>query len=141
MERLSFLVVGDPVQQGSKTIGYAKGGRAFIRDDNPAPLRVWRKLVVAAAREAAMSQGVPLLRGAVELQASFRITQPPSVKREYPSVRPDLDKLLRALMDGISDAQCVWEDDARVVRIVTEEAYAPRPGVLVTVTALERRAE
>jgi len=42
---LTFSVVGNPQQQGSKVPGQTKTGVLFVRDDNPARLRNWRALI------------------------------------------------------------------------------------------------
>lgn len=130
----TFWVDGVPQPQGSKTAFVVKG-RAVVVDKNPKLLKPWRAAIASAAREA--WAGRPLIDGPVMVTVSFRFVPGESVRREYPSVRPDLDKLLRALMDGIGDAGCVWADDSRVVRVVTEKSYAERAGALVTVQGIE----
>lgn len=45
-------------------------------------------------------------------------------KRYYPTVAPDLDKLLRALLDGIGQSGVIWGDDSQVVRLTAWKAYA-----------------
>lgn len=55
-----------------------------------------------------------------------------TVTRRFPITKPDIDKLLRAVCDGITDAG-VWKDDAQVIRVVMEEVYGRAPGVHVTV--------
>lgn len=37
--------------------------------------------------------------------------------------KPDLDKLVRAVLDAVTDAK-VWVDDAHVVRVVASKEYA-----------------
>lgn len=134
----SFFVAGIPQPQGSKT-AYVRGGRAVVVDKNPALLKPWRKAIAKVAA-ATWEYGSPL-DGAVKVHASFVFERPKSVKRPYPSVRPDADKLARALLDGITDAGNVWGDDAQVVRLDVEKVYGDVPGVHVTLTRVLPPAE
>jgi Holliday junction resolvase RusA-like endonuclease len=128
-----FFVAGIPVEQGSKT-GYVVGGRVVLVDSNKARLKPWRAEVTRVARATGIHGN--RFEGAVKVRAVFVLPKPKSVKREYPSVRPDLDKLLRALFDGITDAEAVWKDDAQVVSLEVDEVYGVAPGVHVEVTQM-----
>lgn len=129
---LHFRASGTPVPQGSKTVAQ-HGGRAWVRDANAGKLKPWRENVANAAR---VSHEGARLDGHLSVDMLFLLPRPTSVVRPYPSVKPDLDKLVRAVMDGITDAN-VWADDARVVELWTAKAYAAdgdTPGVIVYVT-------
>ena len=126
---VSFEVDGKPEPQGSKFAIIVKG-RAQVIDDNPHALKAWRKAVAGAAREAV--GGRPPLDVACSLEAVFYMPRPKTVTRPEPTVKPDLDKLLRALMDALKTGG-VYTDDARVTRISIEEVYGQHPGVSVTV--------
>ena len=133
MGAVEFWVPGVPQPQGSKT-AFVVNGRAVIVDKNPKLLKPWRTAVTAAAREA--WQGREQLAGAVSVCLQFRIERPASVRREFPSVRPDLDKYVRAVFDGITDAGC-WVDDGQVVEVQASKDYEDRAGVLVRVVSLD----
>lgn len=129
-EVLRLFVPGTPVPQGSKT-AYVVGKRAVVADANGKALKPWRKTVTAAAVTALA--GRPALRDepvAVVLQ--FRFVRPKSVRREHPHVKPDIDKLARAVLDGLTDAG-VWGDDSQVIDLHPTKAYAAEAGVLVRV--------
>lgn len=128
-----FFIAGVPQQQGSKT-AYVVAGRAVVADQNRARLKPWRAQVASASAEA--WAGLSPLDGPVKVVASFVLSRPRSVRRSRPHVRPDLDKLSRALLDGISDAGCVWRDDAQVVELKVEKVYGTQPGVHVSVVGL-----
>jgi crossover junction endodeoxyribonuclease RusA len=51
-------------------------------------------------------------------------------------VRPDLDKLVRAVLDALSEAG-VWRDDAQVVSVVARKAYGSAPGLTVEIVRRE----
>jgi Holliday junction resolvase RusA-like endonuclease len=70
--------------------------------------------------------------GAVKVEAIFYLTRKPSVKRDLPTVPPDVDKLTRALLDA---CKAVWTDDALVVRLEVSKKYAVgQSGVAVTIS-------
>lgn len=75
---------------------------------------------------------------AVDVSAVFYIARGKTVKRRWPIVPPDLDKLLRGLLDALTIAN-VWLDDSLVISFNTvEKRYADeeefgRTGVLVTI--------
>jgi Holliday junction resolvase RusA-like endonuclease len=74
--------------------------------------------------------------GAVKVEAVFYLTRKPTVKRELPTVPPDVDKLTRSLLDGITaKGDGVWRDDSQVVRLEVSKVYAVgQSGVAVTIT-------
>jgi crossover junction endodeoxyribonuclease RusA len=56
----------------------------------------------------------------------------------YPEHRPDLDKLARALLDGLGMGGA-WADDCQVTHLHVSKLYADGipPGCRVTITELE----
>jgi Holliday junction resolvase RusA-like endonuclease len=132
MSDTGFWVPGRPVPQGSKR-GFVSGNRAVLVDVNRESLGAWRSSVALAAAEAAAGKEIA---GAIELEAAFFLTPPISTRRRYPSVRPDLDKLVRSLLDGLTGSG-IWHDDAQVVRMVVEKSYAPTAGAQIRVRGLE----
>lgn len=132
MTEAGFWVPGRPVPQGSKR-GFVAGSRAVLVDVNRESLGAWRSSVALAAAEAAAGQEIA---GAVELEAEFFLTPPLSVKRPYPSVRPDLDKLVRSLLDGLTGSG-IWHDDAQVVRMTVAKSYGPQAGARIRVKGMQ----
>lgn len=75
--------------------------------------------------------GRPPSREALALEVCFYLMRPKSVKRVHPSVRPDLDNYIKALMDAGNGI--VWEDDCQIVDIRAVKRYgSPRIQILVT---------
>jgi Holliday junction resolvase RusA-like endonuclease len=77
--------------------------------------------------------GLDPLAGPLTVELWFWVQRPSSVTRPYPSVVPDIDKLTRAVLDGMKGA---IEDDSRVVDLEVHERYATEeigPGVFVYV--------
>jgi Holliday junction resolvase RusA-like endonuclease len=73
-----------------------------------------------------------------ELIVNFYMPKPASVKRSLPTVSPDLDKLIRAVGDSLTDSGVVL-DDSRIVRISARKLYAIgiEPGATILVKTLE----
>jgi len=138
----SFTVFGyEPRPQGSKKyVGQrttAAGNKIPLIIEASPGLPVWRKAVSDAVKQAMIDSGdSSKFEGAVKLEAVFYLTRKPSVKREYPTVPPDLDKVLRSLMDGITaKGEGVWGDDSQVVRLEVSKKYATgEAGVAVTIS-------
>lgn len=151
---MTFNVEGVPAPQGSKRIGRAGRGpnaRPILIDDNDAALKPWRALVAARARKAAGEANVAPLAGPVAVQLRFVLDRPkdnwgtgrnagtlrPSAP-VWPAVKPDVDKLARAVLDALTVAK-VYGDDGQVVDLHLAKVYAGpdcSAGVRVTVMPL-----
>lgn len=78
----------------------------------------------------------PQIDGAVKVELTFVLIKPKTVKRAYPFVRPDLDKLCRAVLDGLTDV--AFKDDQQVTQLVAEKIYGERAGVFILLTELQQ---
>lgn len=136
-EVLNVFVPGVAAPQGSKrSVRHRSTGRVVVFDDNAASLKAWRQTIAWEARRAATS-GEPL-DGPAAVFLAFYLPRGATVTRDLPSVRPDLDKLTRAVFDGLSDAR-VWVDDGRATDLVVRKRYADAgraPGARIIVEAL-----
>ena len=128
---LTFEVLGVSQPQGSSR-AFVNNGRAVITSSNP-NLRDWRNLVAREAREA--MKGDAPFDCSMRLRIAFWLPRPKSVKRAEPTVKPDLDKLVRAVLDGLTGI--VYRDDAQVVAVEAEKRYVepsvPHPCATITV--------
>ena len=123
---IEFMVYSDPVPKGS-TKAFVVNGRACTTNANP-KTKAWETLVATVAQE---HRPESLLDGPVGVSLEFELTKPKSVKREYPSVKPDVDKLTRAVLDGLTGV--IFKDDAQVVVLGAQKRYGESPGVKVFV--------
>lgn len=112
----AFSVDGLPVAQGSKTVAKG-GGKVWLRDANANKLKPWRAKVAAAADLGVTHDG-PLAVFAV-----FYMPKPQRPRWWAPAVKPDIDKLSRALLDGMTDGGLL-ADDARVTELFVMKRYA-----------------
>jgi len=125
--RVNFVVHGVPAPQGSKRGGFsAKTGKTFVYEQNNKTQKSWRQDVIAAA--VAMREAAPFetFDGPIELAIQFRLPRPASVnvrRRPFPAVKPDMDKLLRNTLDGLTQAG-IYRDDAQVINLAATKRYA-----------------
>lgn len=137
----AFVVFGEVLAAASryKQTGKKISPRAYITNDNP-NAKHWQETVMDAAIEA--RRGGPLLAG--ELMAGpvvvdlvFYLTRPQKIRTSIVShtTRPDVDKLARCVLDGLTGV--IYSDDGQVVAVRLAKQYAPiegRPGVTITIT-------
>jgi Holliday junction resolvase RusA-like endonuclease len=119
---LTFDVYGDPASQGSHSV---INGR--IVQVNSTKHKRWRNAVVFAALDLIGEDWVPIDEP-VELSVIFYLPRPKTATREFPSVMPDLDKLIRAVGDSLTTAGII-SDDSRIIAIQAKKVYADARGV------------
>lgn len=90
--------------------------RAAVFTDNP-DLELWRKEVTKAAEAAVFmltgENPFPIRKPfPARVDLKFFLTAPASVKRAWPSVKPDGDKLERGIFDALTGV--LFEDDSQV---------------------------
>jgi crossover junction endodeoxyribonuclease RusA len=152
-----FVVPGKPVPQGSMK-AVPRGKFAVVVHDNEQQLGDYRARIALAARSA----GIRVKDGPVEITVHFLLPRPkthfgtgrnaqtlrPSAP-EHPTGKPDVDKLVRALLDGLT--HIAFRDDSQVVRVVAQKFYAdygieeiaasPSPCTEVAIAYLAERKE
>lgn len=114
---LTIDVSGEPASQGSHSV---INGR--IVQVNSSKHKRWRNAVVFAALDLIEEDWEPI-DDPVELSVIFYLPKPKTATRELPSVMPDLDKLIRAVGDSLTDAGII-RDDSRICRIHAQKLYA-----------------
>ena len=124
---IQFNVPGTPAPQGSKTARVING-KAIMFEAN-AGLKAWRERVKTAGELATLEHGQ--LQGPIEAVLLFTLAKPKTVKRDWPSVKPDLDKLIRGTLDGLTKSG-IYVDDAQVVAISATKVYGSEPGCHIT---------
>lgn len=141
MAEVSFTVEGTPAPQGSKSRG-SNGGLY----ESSAAVKPWRQAVAWTWRS---KFGSRCMLGAVEVDVIFYVARPAGHyqadgtrkphARPFPSVIPDLDKYVRATLDGLGkDARAIL-DDSRVVILTARKLYADgvAPGAIIRIKELE----
>jgi crossover junction endodeoxyribonuclease RusA len=139
--RVSFVVEGTPIPQGSMSAFVPKGWtRAIVTSANP-KLKLWRATVNVAAQSAMRVQcqdraekGVPL-----KLSIQFVFRQPKSNRDEAKTTKPDVDKLVRSIFDSLSGI--VYADDAQVVMVAAWKRFGLPERVEIYAESLENKEE
>jgi Holliday junction resolvase RusA-like endonuclease len=157
-DRFELFVPGRAVPQGSKTALISKSTGRPIVVDKDTRLPAWRSKVTNAAieKQAEYLHTRPALilpiEGPVGIKVDFVMERPKnqygsganaqrvkSSSPHYPATMPDIDKLLRAILDALTDAR-VWKDDGQVVWTLASKHYADTwpegPGVHITLGAM-----
>ena len=114
---ISFSCDGTPVPQGSMKVI-----NGHILHSQGSALAVWRSTIALAARFA----GAKPVEGAIGIEIIFRVRRPKTVKRDYPTVAPDLDKYIRGVLDSLTGI--AYRDDAQVIDIKAKKVYSDEPG-------------
>jgi PCQ3_94 len=136
-EPLIFFVRGTPIPQGSKT-AIRHGRRARLIEANKR-LKPWRNTLQTALAAKAEGRRVP---GPFTIYLDFRFTPPQRPRYRDPNgagihaVKPDVDKLTRAVLDSLTAADII-DDDARCVALTATKNYTdkfhPSPGVRIII--------
>lgn len=111
-----------------------------------ASLKAWEAVVRGAAR-AKMNARDGIIEGAVAIQLVFYLPRPKvhyvsgnparPLKANAPTIhtkKPDLDKLERAILDGLTDI--CFADDSVVCGISSVKLYGEKPGVAIQVRGM-----
>lgn len=160
MSHLTFTVRGIPAPQGSKRAFRNKYSGRIQQVESSTRVKPWRSDVRDAAFAAiggtvAVHPGVTIenwepMTGPLEVALMFRLPRPKGhfgtgrnaaqlkpAAPAWPSSKPDLDKLIRAVLDACTSI--VWVDDAQVVCLVVDKRYAEagqQPGLDIDVEQL-----
>jgi len=135
------IVQYEPEPQGSaRALILPKHRYPVVVHDNPGTKR-WRKTVKEAAQYAIFELPGALdteevYSGPVIVGLSFYFTRPKTARREHHTVRPDLDKLCRAVLDGLKEG-CVFHDDAQVCGLTATKQYGSPPRCEIEVCAVQ----
>lgn len=125
----TFTVLGPPATKGS-TVSFVADGRVVTKADCRT-LAEWTQAVKWMAKNAR----VPLIPRphAVRIAVQFEVEKPKKVEKDrvYPTVKPDIDKLERALLDALTSI--AYEDDAQVCDVIKTKRYSAEPRTIVTI--------
>lgn len=129
---VTLVVYGKPQAKGSTKAFIPKGWTRPILTSTNKQLVPWSQQITSMA----ISLNAPLLEGvAVSVTADFYLAKPNSARRRvWPIVKPDGDKLLRAILDSLTGV--LFKDDAQVVDMRARKHYGDPERVEITLQAM-----
>lgn len=133
---ITATVYGTPVPQGS--LNHNRQGRVYQKPE----LLIWRQTIAQVMQIHAMQAGWRLpLDEPVEIGLTFYLPPPARPRWDVPAVKPDIDKLCRAVLDALAPGKGrgILAEDSRVIALdpAPRKHYATRarrPGVQITIT-------
>lgn len=137
MDSVTFFVPGKPRGKGRPRF---YNGRAYTDEQT----RAYEERIAWNYRRIAGKFRFPddvFLRVRVQQQMPVPQSASKAKKAEmlgggtFPSAKPDLDNVVKAVLDGLNGV--AYKDDARVVGIHSVKIYSDNPGVLVEVSRME----
>lgn len=134
IEPIEIVAYGTPQPKGSLTAFLVSGRIVMTEGKGKVAQKAyhdWRRTLKQAG--VAARGETPLLTGTLTADITFRLHRGLTVVREYPSITPDLDKLVRAVFDAMTGS--VWKDDCLVVGLNCRKLYAETepPGATITI--------
>ena len=133
-----FFVYGTPRPKGSMR-PFVRNDRVVVTSDNKS-LKGWQHNVGSVAVIHRNRNRFGLITGPVELVLTFQLARPKRHRDSvYHVVKPDLDKLTRAICDALTGT--IYEDDNHVTRITASKDYVENifpsyPGVRIQVLSV-----
>lgn len=125
-----ILVRMKPVTQGS-VHAITVNGRPRVIHNKSKELYEQREVIQALYHE----EGGELIKGAVSMELTFSFIRPKSYtekQRPYMTVKPDIDKLTRAVLDALTHH--AYNDDSQVVNLKVCKLYGEDEYIRINVT-------
>jgi Holliday junction resolvase RusA-like endonuclease len=127
-ENIQFEVLGEPVPQGSTRSFHIKKLNRVVTTHSNRNTDRWRERIATEAQKAQESNAFYSddRKMAYFIILDFYFSKPKSTPKKilFNTKRPDLDKLIRAVLDGITDV--LIPDDAQVMGIMARKYYAEK---------------
>jgi Holliday junction resolvase RusA-like endonuclease len=126
-DEIRFFVAGDPQPKGSTRSFYVKKIERVVTTTTNKNTKQWQLRIATEAQRANESRSVSFFKPdkdcGYEVEAMFLFTRPKSLPKKVRTntKRPDLDKLVRALLDGLADI--LLPDDSQVTSIRAAKRY------------------
>lgn len=130
---MNFKIDGKPVGKGRPR--FTRNGQTYT----PEKTKEYEKLIRTSYSES----GGTLLDGYINISISAYYQIPKAFSREKkefakrgiikPVVRPDLDNVVKAILDGLNGI--AYHDDSQVISIVAVKCYSEEPRVEVSINA------
>ena len=116
------IVYGPPQPKGSMSAFpiMRANGRQGVRVTHSVKSKHWERHIRNACTSNPLNP--PWHDVPVQLNITFHLPRPRTVNRWLPWVKPDLDKLVRAVCDGLQGKY--YKEDSQICRMVLDKVYA-----------------
>ena len=124
------LPIAQPRHRAACRGGFPK---MYIPKDHA--VHAWKKNVMSAAAQVTDVT----IEGAIKVDCLFVFPSPKSKKSQtgnYKFSKPDIDNLLKAIFDALTDVS-LWADDSQVVEIHSAKMYGDEPCAIIRVEAVD----
>lgn len=115
-----LTVAGRPAPQGSKSAFIVNGKVNLVEQSKRLP--AYRKAIAAECVKQA-TNWIRYDHAPIAVSINFTL-KPPKKHGEYPVAPPDIDKLCRSVLDGITQSGVIWRDDSQVVVLKATKTYS-----------------
>lgn len=128
MKTVSFTVYGKP--QGKARPRFTKSGRVYTPKTTAEYEQAVTKAYIAAANGYRFEdKGVKVIISAYFVPAK-------SSRRTKPTIKPDIDNIIKAILDGLNGV--AYNDDKQVVCVLATKSFSPFiPYVAVEISDVE----
>jgi crossover junction endodeoxyribonuclease RusA len=120
MNKLFLMIPGRPAPQGSKSAFIVRGRVNLVEQSKGLP--AYRK-AIAEECQLRSDNWQKSEADAIDIEIRFML-RPPKKHGKYPITRPDVDKLCRSVLDGVTQSGVIWKDDSQVVSIRAIKSYS-----------------
>jgi Holliday junction resolvase RusA-like endonuclease len=128
---LTARIFGMPVAQPrARARAFAVGGHTRVQMYDPPQAKDWKRTVQA---QVLTQKPATPVDGPLAMRLVFHLPRPQSLpKREkWPTKRPDLDNLGKAIKDALKGV--IYRDDSLIVKFTADKVYGPSPGVEIVI--------
>ena len=126
--KIDFFAAGIPKAQ-PRVKAFVRGGHAGVY--TPDSAEEWKQ---AVRQQAVANAPESLMTGPIRVELDFFLPRPKAhYKRDgslkadqsiWHTSKPDLDNLIKAVTDAITDTQRIWLDDSQICEITATKTYA-----------------
>jgi len=130
MKLAEMFIAGGPIPQPRPRITVrGRHGVAYVQKGHA--IHAWRKKIADRMRHE-MGTCSPFSGVGLHVVMEFYLPQPASNKKAIPISRPDLDNLVKAVLDAGNGV--IWRDDSQVTTLETSKRWHDKPGVWLQVS-------